>query len=66
MINELLEKQPKIAEVREFENRLTTDPCVGLEERVKLRDEMQSLNVRWDSLYEQVTQRHDRYRKLKA
>lgn len=61
MITDLLHEQPKFAEMTDFGNHLTTEPCVGLEERVKIQKDMQSLHERWDALYESATSRHDRY-----
>ncbi|XP_068690393.1 utrophin-like [Montipora foliosa] len=60
MIADLLREQPRFAEVTDFGNQLTTDPCIGLEERVKLQRKMQSLHERWESLYASATSRHDR------
>ena len=60
MIAELLHEQPKFAEMTDFGNQLTTEPCVGLEERVRLQKEMQSLHERWNGLYASATSRHDR------
>ena len=65
MITELLQEQPKFAEMTDFGNKLTTEPCVGLEERVKIQKDMQSLHERWDGLYESATSRHDRYQPLR-
>ena len=61
MITDLLQEQPKFAEMTDFGNHLTTEPCIGLEERVRLQKEMQSLHERWDGLYKSATSRHDRY-----
>lgn len=60
MITDLLHEQPKFAEMTDLGNQLTTEPCVGLEERVRLQKEMQSLHERWDGLYGSATSRHDR------
>ena len=60
MITDLLQEQPKFAEMTDLGNQLTTEPCVGLEERVRLQKEMQSLHERWDGLYGSATSRHDR------
>ena len=61
MITDLLQEQPKFAEMTDFGNQLTKEACVGLEERVKIQKGMQSLHERWDALYESATSRHDRY-----
>ena len=60
MITDLLHEQPKFAEMTDLGNQLTTEPCVGMEERVRLQKEMQSLHERWDGLYGSATSRHDR------
>lgn len=60
MITDLLHEQPKFAEMTDLGNQLTTEPCVGLEERVRIQKEMQSLHERWDGLYGSATPRHDR------
>lgn len=60
MITDLLHEQPKFAEMTDLGNQLTTEPCVGLEERVRIQKEMQSLHERWDGLYGSATSRHDR------
>ena len=61
MINELLQEQPRFATVRDYGNKLTREPCVGLEERMVLQERMQSLNEKWDDVYGKVTKRHDRW-----
>lgn len=60
MITDLLHEQPRFNDMTKFGNQLTTDPCVGLEERVRVQKEMQSLHQRWEGLYTSTTSRHDR------
>ncbi|XP_067048762.1 dystrophin-like isoform X1 [Acropora muricata] len=60
LVADLLRKQPTFGEMREFGNQLTTDPCIGLEERVRLQKQMQFLHERWNKLYASATSRHDR------
>ena len=60
MITDLLHEQPRFNDMIKFGNQLTTDPCVGLEERMRVQKEMQSLHLRWEGLYTSTTSRHDR------